>query len=144
MTRGVRPSLRVALVLTVLGLALVQAAAPAATAQDSGKQRQRQPTLLWKVYPLQQHPTARDEVTIRRALRLLGQPAVGAQTPGSTRSPEVVLLLLVAALLLGISALRQPAFAAKGLAGFIVRWRTELLVVGSTILVMAVVVLVLT
>jgi hypothetical protein len=133
--RTVPPPLRIALLLTVLGLALE--AGPATSAPDPGKQPHKQPALLWKVYPLAQHPTALDKVTIQRALRLLDSRSADQQARDSGRSPGIVLLLLIAAFLLGISALPQPASPNQEIAGFVVRWRTELLVAGGAALVIA-------
>jgi hypothetical protein len=130
------PSLRIALLLTMLGLALAHAG-PATSAPDPGKKQQKQPTLLWKLYPLEQHPTALDRVTIRRALRLLDATSADQQARASRRSPGVVFLLLVAAFLLGISALPGPAFPNREMSGFVVRWRTELLLAGGAALVVA-------
>jgi hypothetical protein len=137
MTTRTGPPLRIALLLAVVGLALAQAG-PATSAPDPGKQHQKQPTLLWRLYPLEQHPTALDEVTIRRALRLLGPTPADQQARDAGRSPGVVLLLLIAAFLLGVSALPQHAFPDREIAGYVVRWRTELLVAGGAALVMAV------
>jgi hypothetical protein len=137
MTRRTDPPLRIALLLTMLGLALAQTC-PAASAPDPGKQHQKQPTLLWKLYPLEQHPTALDKVTIRRALRLLDPTSADQQARDSGRSPGVVLLLVIAAFLLGISAFPEPAFPDREIAGFVVRWRTELLLAGGAALVIAV------
>jgi hypothetical protein len=142
MTRGTRPALRAVLVLTVLGLALAQTGV-ATTAPDPGRQGHRQPTLLWRIYPLAQHPTARDEVTIRRALRLLGPISTGQAARDSGRSAAAVFFLVIAAFLLGISALPQPAFPDRELSGFVVRWRTELVSAGAAAFVVAVLLIVL-
>jgi hypothetical protein len=119
--------LLVAVAAAVLGLALVHAA-PA----SSPKPRQ-QPTLLWRTFPLDQRPTRHDEVTITRALRLIDEsPTASAQA--DARSPEVILVLLAAALMLGLAALPQTVLQDVAVTAFAERWRRELLLVGGALL----------
>ncbi len=127
MTAKVGIPLLAAVASAVLGLALVDAA-PA----SSPKPRE-QPTLLWQTFPLEQRPTRRDEVTITRAMRLIGESPTASAQPDA-RSPEVILVLLAAALMLGFAVLPQTVLQDVAVTAFAKRWRTELLFVGAFLL----------
>lgn len=130
--------------LTLLGLALVHAGPITTAAADAGEQR-HPPTLLWKKYPLKERPTARDVVTIDRALRILDTRTTqgGRRGPAAARSPAIILWLGLAVLLLGIASLPDVAFPDPRVAAFVTRWRTEVVVVGGAVLLCVLVALVL-